>query len=384
VVVVAALVALLVGEIVDQVVNAATPAARRGMSTWVAAVTPIVADSNDLGSVLHVARGLEHLPSCSTTGCQRTTFDAYLAQLVSGSSDAVQQLDGIGLVAPSPRAVELLRQVLTERARASSELVGAISLLLGPSQGHLVDARVQGELLAVGSQLTGADAAYRRFLKSLPRHSGDPSLASSAWVTDPAAWTRAGVQGWASRLLGADGLQSSASIALLAVSTSPPVLRVEGLPTTTTSPATTTSTSTTTTTTTPPLGATTTTSTTTTTTTTVPPTTTTLQVPPPGSVSVLQPATGLSVEVVVANAGNVRAASVALRAVLTAKSGKAASAGTVSVVTQRVGPLAPGAARYLRLHPMAVHEGETYVLTVTATVSGWKQATEQVTIRVAA
>lgn len=385
IVLLALLLALLVSELVDQVVKAAKPAAQRGASTWVAAVVPIVGESGELSSLLHEVRRLEHLPACSAVGCQRRAFDADLGQLVSGTAGDLDQLASIGLVPPTSRSARLLERVLEERARAARELAGAVSLLLGSSRTHTTDARVQGELLSVGSRLTASDATYHQFVQSLPGHGRTPPLGPSTWVGDPAVWTRSGVQGWADRLLASQGLRSTAAIALLAVSTNPPVLRIEGLPvpttTTTTSTTTTTTTSTTTTTTVP--GKPTTTTSTTTATTTVPPTTTTLQIPPAGSVSVLQPTSRLSVEVVVANAGSMPASTVTIRAALTTRSGKPVPAGLTSAVSEQLGSLAPGAARYVSLRPIAVHDGETYVLTVSATVPGWKRAVERVVVQVA-
>ncbi|MCU1492948.1 MAG: hypothetical protein JWO62_712 [Acidimicrobiaceae bacterium] len=384
VVVISALVlALLVGEVVDQVVKASTPAARRSTSSWVAAVAPIVGESSGLSSTLREVRNLGGLPACTSGGCQRTVLDAMLGQLVTGSASDVVQLDDIGLIPPSQRSGSLLEGVLSGRAQASKTLAGAVALLLGPSRGHATLARAQGLLLSVGSELTAADADYRELVRSLA-HVAAPKLGQSVWVSSAKSWTRGGVQGWANRLVAATGLQSLASIAILAVSTNPPVLRIQGLPASTTTTATTTTTSSTTTTTTSTIpGKRTTTTTTTTTTSTVPPTTTTLQVPPPGSLSVLAPTSKLAVQVVVANAGNVGASPVTVVAALRARSGAAQAVGTSTSVTDRVRSLAPGVARYLSMPAMVVHKGETYTLTVSATVPGWRVAVERVVVHVA-
>jgi len=395
-VIVALVVALFVGEVIDQIVKASAPAARRSSDSWIAAVAPIIGESTSLASTLHDIRNVTGLPVCSSTGCQRRTFDAKLGELEKGTRDDLQALDAIGLVPPSQRAGSLMASVLRDRASASGNLAGAVALLLGPSHAHVTSARAQGLLIAVGDELLEADGDYDKFLKSLPKRRSVPQLASSVWVQDPGSWTRTGVQLWADRLEAATGLQSNSSISLIAISTSPPALRITNLPaapTTTTSPTTTTTSTTTTSTsttttlpgapTTSSTSSTTTSTTTTSTTTTVPVTTTTLQVPPAGSVSVLAPTTHIEIDVIVADAGNVTAAPVSVEASLVPRLSSSSLTSTPVRAHASIPVLTSGEARYLALGPMHIVEGATYVLTVTATVNGTTMASDRVILDIA-
>lgn len=388
-VVCALLVALVLGEVIDQVVKAAKPAARRGDATWVAAVAPIVGESNDLASVLREVRGLADLPRCAGAGCERRTFDAYLGQLVTGTRGGIAQLASVGLMAPSTRAEQLLDHVLLERAHASRDLVGALSLLLGTSRGPSVDALAQARLVKAGSELTASDAAYRALVQSLPRVRGAIRLAPSTWIRDARSWTPGGLQSWVARLLASPGLRATDEIALDAISTSPPVLRIQDIPatpTTSTRPTSTTTTSTTTTTLPRTPGATTTSTTSTTsttTTTTLPPPITTLQLPPAGAISVVQPTSRLTVQVVVADVGTTPAQRITLLAVLAPRPGRAKTVGASSSSVAHLGALAPGGARYVVLPAMSVRRGVSYTLTVEASVPGWTSAIDRVVIHVA-
>ncbi len=409
-VLVAAVVALLAGEVVDQVVKASTPAAVRGQRTWAAAVGPILVVSDGLAAQVASSRELSALPVCSTTGCQRLALDSDLAGLVAAASRQLDALAGLGLEAPSARDAALAATVLGARSTAAQELVQATSSLLaaGPSPAHRVLAAAQGLLLAAGRHLAAADAAEGSLVRGLRRQLRVRELGRTGHAGDPGSWSRSAAAAYAARLLGDRGLDAVARIAILAVSTEPAALRIEGLPpstgaTSSTSTTTTTSTSTTV----PPTGRSSATTAApgshngghraTTTTTSPPVTTTTLQVPPPGSVSLLPPATRLVVDVVVADTGNVTARGLTVRATLTplatrSASGarRATSAGrgapavpTRSSVADRVAVLQAGSARYLRIGALAVTRGERYVLDVTAAVPGWPASGDQVTLDIA-
>ncbi|HUY29790.1 MAG TPA: hypothetical protein VMV02_02195, partial [Acidimicrobiales bacterium] len=100
----ALLAALVLGEVVAQVVNDATPAASRGSRTWVAAVGPIVEDSTSLAHTLDAARALSGLPACAPVGCQRAAFDETVSTLVTGTAADTAELGAVGLTPPSPSA----------------------------------------------------------------------------------------------------------------------------------------------------------------------------------------------------------------------------------------------------------------------------------------
>ncbi len=428
---VAAVLALVVGEVADQVVKASTPAAARAQRTWAAAVGPVLVDSDGLASQVASTLRLSSLPACAPRGCQRLALESDLSELVTSASSQIDALRSLGLVPPSPREAALAAAVLGDRSTAARELEEATSSLLSaaPSPDHRVLARAQGLLLAAGRQLASADAAERSLARALRGrlHVREPGWSGQAG--DPAGWSRSAAAAYAARLLGDRGLAAVAGIALLAVSTEPAVLRIEGLPPATSPPPGTTSTAPATSTSTPTSTSTSTTlpsggltkrsgvSTTTrpgshggrgrpaTTTTSPPVTTTTLQVPPPGSVSLLPPATRLVVDVVVADTGNVEARDLTVRAAVTpvlakrapggrgspaagghhtSSAGKAPhAAGSRSSVTDRIAALQAGSARYLRIGPLAVTRGERCVLEVTAAVPGWPVARDRVTLDIA-
>lgn len=102
---------------------------------------------------------------------------------------------------------------------------------------------------------------------------------------------------------------------------------------------------------------------------------TTLQVPPPGSVSILQPTRHLSVSVVVADDGDLSVAGVTVRAELQPVAG-----GPSQAVEHRIGRLAPRAARYVVLRGLHPKKGTRYELVVTASAASSDPVTDRIAL----
>lgn len=395
------LVAIVAGEVTADVVNSGGPSAEVAAKSYAAAVVPIIEESTTLRLWLTDVR--QHAGKLGRLGVETA-----LGRLVSGTHNLELQLANLGIAPPSERAGRLLSDVLARRATAARLVMGGVALAIGPSR----DATGATAILAhAGAEMAGSDGDYARFVSALPPYARRPvSLPSSRWDSPP-EWTTAALAGFAASLSRSASLLIHRSLVIVAISLEPPALRIVGPPAA--AGSTTTSSTTTTSTTTLPGTATssslpgaTTTTTTSTTSTTTSSTTTTLQVPPAGSVSCLQPTTRVSVDVVVANAGNVGAGHVEVSATLTELSpppagaarhrkkkpgpthqppscqpGQAAASGSTSAggrttpgsaaalsagrtVRHEIASLAAGSSDYVAMPPMAVEGGRAYVLTV--------------------
>ena len=358
--------ALVIGEVTAQVVGSSRALARRSAHSFVAAVAPLVDESNALVPVL--ARVRTEAPSLT-----RTELDSLLAELTSGSAAVVSQFGALELAPPTPGSGRALAAALDARARASVQLAGALGLATSAG-GAAGQQTALLRLEAVADELGASDADYRRFRRSLPPHLGAGAPPASVWMTAPRAWRPASLSALVAQLASRPGLGGTRRVALVAVSLEPSPIAIRGLPSPPPPSSTTTSASTTTTTASggrptltapgaahgrkarrrrPP----------TTTSTTTTSTTTTLQLPPPGSVSVVPATRHLVVTAVVVSTGTLAARDVQLSATLT----PAGSApGAPATVTHALGTLAPGAARFVRLPAFAARPGTAYGLVVTA------------------
>ncbi len=383
--------AIVIAQVADDVVNSGRVAGRVEAQTYVSEVLPVVDESTSLASQMHLVRN-------GSSSLSRPSLESALGDLVEGSADDLTQLASLGVPAPSGRSGRLLAQTLQARERGSSELAGAVALAIGPSpDGHVISL-ASARMVKAGKDLMTADKDYRAFVISLPRSSGRRSLPASRWVQDPASWAPASATAWLDELSGSAELHVHADLVIVAVTVEPPVVRIDGLPTTTTTPPTTTTTSTSTTTSTTLPGTTSSSSTTSTsTTTTSTSTTTTMQLPPAGSTSVLPPTPRVLVVLVVANAGNAQITGIwaAASVVPQASTGRNGTIlGPTRSTAIRIGRLAPGASVVVTLRSLAVSPGRSYALfastgtgslpsgPVTASPNGLGE-TEQVDIRVA-
>ena len=378
-IVVALLLALVIGEVADQVASSSKAAARQGTRSWVAAISPIVAQSNALGKALAKLR-------TSATASGRQLLDAELAQVTLGAHQLQNRLSSIAIAPSSAAAARFLAEAIAGRARASVALAGAISLATSPGA---PSSAASGRLGLAAAELRAADRDYVRFAALLHREDRRAVLPKSRWALPSAAWTEAAMVDWAAQLSRARALSAQRALSLLAVSLEPRVLKIEGLPTTTLAPVSAVHKRLPTTTTTASSHSSTSTSssTSTTTTTTTTSTTTTLQIPPAGSVSLVQATRAVAVSVVVAATGNLTMHGVVVTVSLSsgspaapAGSGSAAAGGSVARAV--VGALAPGAARYVVVHGLRVHAGGAYRLVVRATSRDGRSAQATIALRV--
>lgn len=377
----AVVVAIVIGEVTADVVGSSGSASVMSDRTYAAAVVPIIDESTGLLSWLTDVR-------TRPAELGRVGIELALGRLVSGSRAVQQQLASLGIASPSSRAGHYLSAAFAERTAASQRITGGVAQAIGPGR----DARAAiASLLAAAEDLRRADTLYKQFRASLPGYvTHYVSLPSSIWY-DATQWSPSAVEAFAHQLESTTGLRVHRSLVIVAVTVQPPALRITGLPTTTTSTTTTSSTSTTTSTTTTSTTAvpgvttsstrpaTTTTSTSTTSTT----TTTTLQIPPPGSLSWYQPTDHLSVEVVIANTGNVEASHVQVVArliPLNARASRTPGAGSgrstktrprgssappkAAAAIRILGPLAGGSSVEITLPPLACRPGGRYELRI--------------------
>ena len=381
--------AIIIGEVAADVINSGSVAARVEAQTYVAEVIPVIDQSTTLASTMHLVRD-------ANASVARTNLEQAMGDLVEGTSANLNQLTTLGVPAPSGRSGDLLEATLAARARGSRDLVGAIALAIRSSSTQEDLIHAASGIVQAGKELVVADGDYRRFVLSLPRSSGRGRLPLSRWVLNPASWAESAARLFVTALSGSAGLRASEDLVIVALSVEPPVVRINGLPTTTTVPATTSSTTTSSTTTTTLPGATTlptTTSTSTTTTSTS--TTTTLQLPPAGSTSVLPPTTRVSVVLVIANVGNTGLSTIwaAASIVPVASTDRNGSGGQTHSIAVRVGRLGPGTSLVVTLPALAVSSGRSYTLyasigngslpTGPVTAPRGAGQTDQVSIRVA-
>ncbi|MGH9170088.1 MAG: hypothetical protein ACRD0Z_04365 [Acidimicrobiales bacterium] len=306
---VAVVVAVVVGEVAADVVNSGGPASALSNETYAAAVLPVIDESTALLPWLHdVRHDAVHLG--------RPGLESALGHLVAGTTDVQTQLSSLGISPPSAPVGRLLAAAFAARSAGAHEVTSGVTQAIGPEPDVTAAART---LAKAGTDLKQSDADYLAFVRRLPAYVRKAvKLPPSTWY-QAADWAPSSLASYAGGLGSAAALRFSRSLVILAIAIDPPALRYTNLPTTTTSTTSTTTTSTTTTTTTFPGETTSTTRpTTTTTTTSTTTTTTTMQVPPPGSVSWLQPTSKLTVEVVVANAGDLDARHERLQATLRA------------------------------------------------------------------
>jgi len=383
--------AIIVAEIAADVVDSGRTAGRVAAATYVTEVIPVVGESSILSSTMHLVRD-------RSGSLGRAGLESALGDLVEGTAANLAQLAGLGVPAPSARSARLLDAVLTARARGSRDLAGAIAIAIGPTSGPQSLARASSGVVDAGKEMIASDKDYRAFVLSLPRSSGRSRLPASRWVAHPFSWAAPAAASFVAQLSGSSRLEVHTSLVIVAMTVQPPVVRINGLPTTTTLPPTTTTTTTTTSTTTSttlPGTRTTTTTTSTTTTTPTSPTSTTMQLPPPGSTSVLPPTERVSVVLVVANAGNAPLSDIWAAASVIPEASSGRNGGSVTRSRSvRVGHLAPGASVVVSVPALAVSSGRSYTLfasvgtgtlptgAVTVPPKGPGQ-TDQVTIRVA-
>jgi hypothetical protein len=374
-VVLVAVVALILGEVIDDIVKSSPGVERRADATWVSAASAVIAQSNIEAGELHAIRSL----STSSSSFDRVTLEVALSELEREASGTQATYAQLGLAAPSPTIGSLMSAVLKDRSEGIKLLASGINLAIGSPPDT---SSAMGSLSSAAQHLESADSAYHE-LTRLVRHRGDdPAMPRSRWITPSANWPAAAVTAYASTLAHAKSLAAAPSLEIVALSIEPAPLRIVGIPasTTTTTPPSTTTTSTSTTTTAPGSTSTTTTSTsTTTTTTTLPAPTTTLQIPPSGAVAVIAATKEIRVIVVVKDVGNTWIDGARVSALVVSAANRSARA-RQSEASISVPKLAPGSSAYLTLRGLHVPHPATYELLVTAKLRSGAAVRRSVTI----
>lgn len=377
-------VALVVGEVANDVVDSSRPVDLMEQRSYVAAVVPVIDESTALVPWLEAVR-------TRPASLGRDGLEAALGRLVSGALDVRQQLTGLGIPPPTAPAGAALDEVVADRLRAARDLAAGVGLVLSGSPGAEADDR----LAEAGRAILASDVEYTHFASLLPRRvrRHTARLPHSSWAAS-LKWSSAALDHFALVLSLTPSLARRVGIEILALTVEPPVLRITPTTTTTTTTSSTTSTTsstTTTTTTTFPGAPSSTSTTTTTTTTTLPPTTTTttLQLPPADSTSWLAPTHHLTAVVVVANGGDVsvRDLRVEGRLVLLSRPKRASSKRrTARLLPETVhfviAKFPPGASEEVILPRFSVAVGGLYRLTVSVSGGAHSRRTASQSVRI--
>lgn len=367
-------VALVLGEVIDDMVRSTPSAIRRGDRTWVAAAAAVIVQSNLEANELRTIR------SRATTRAffDRITLEVALEELQYEATMTESTYARLNLAAPGPQIGSLMDDVLKDRTAGIEALSSGINAAIGrPPNVGIAGA----SLAAAGTHLEAADAAYISMTRLVRRRGHDAAMPRSQWIGQQSNWSTSATSSFAASLARAPGLAPHPAIAIVAVSIEPPPLRITGLPASTTTTTTTMPKTTTTTTTTTPGASTSTSSTTTstTTTTTTPAPTTTLQVPPSGSVSVVAATRKISVEVVVRDVGNTWLRSARLEALLVPTENRAARNRQAEALIA-IPTLKPGGSVFLNVRRLSVPRPSTYLLLVTAVLASGQGERRSVTI----
>lgn len=322
----------VVAELVHQVVNASSPSARRTVGTWIADVSPVVAETNTL------TQTFAYVASKGST-MTRPQLVLTMQSLVDSSSGEVSELRANTFAPPSPGEQQRLMRAMLLRASAFFDLNRA------------VDGAISGQSTAVvGSQfqdasgtMRSANVAFKSFYHLLPRGSDPSQLPPVSWTSPTTLWSSASLQNLATRLSQANQLRPHPHITIAAISLSP---LPEVVPTTTTSTTTTTTVAknrnpTTTSTISSSKKTVQHTTTTSTTTTTFPKVS---QIPTGSTPSVFAPTASIRPIVVIRNDGNVTETNVTIQAIMNGE----------IVNSAPLGSLAPGSSRFVELVSLAV------------------------------
>lgn len=326
-VIVAALVVVFVfAELVHQIVNASSPAARRTAGSWVANLAPTITDANLLSSTF------AYVESKGST-MSRPKLTLIMHGLRASSSTQLENVRTNTLGAPSLSAKELLVSALNLRARSFAGFDVAVHSVI--SGGTVTSAYASFELWS--SLMQNAQSRYRLFIRALPKGSAPTQLPGVDWFSSSGALAPAELLHFASSLSKAPQLRAHRALTITAISLNP---LPEVVPTTTT---------------------------TTTTTTTIPKkakssttkkapvvkrkrstTTTTLpelsQIPSGNTPSVFAPTSSLRPIIVVKNQGNITESDVVVEVLMNNE----------TVQSAPLAPLVPGASRYLELSSLRV------------------------------
>jgi hypothetical protein len=318
---VVAVIVILAVDAVSQIGKASVPLRRTDNRSFAVLTIPIVATSNQNGAVLRslMADG----PSLG-----RVTLFSELDSLAADSAQDDRSFAAITPPDPTGGVVTLCRSAMQGRQVATARLQGALEALLGGRNGlgGGNEAAAASGVVGVGVTLRAADAAWANCRRALLKQPGAARLAESTWIRDPSGWTSAAVSQLVTALLSSPSLAPVHRLSLLSVATTPTVI------------------------------------------------------PGQNGVSVVAPTSSFSVQVVVADVGNVDEPKVSL-VVSAAVDGPGRAPPAVKAETD----LVAGQSVVLSPPPLAVRPGLSYDLTVTATPAvGGGRATTSLSVQVSA
>jgi hypothetical protein len=301
--VVAAVLVVLVVGAISRIGPASGPARRTVDRSFAVLAAPIAEQSNASGAALRAV--VVNGPTMSRTG-----FFTTLNSLATAAAAQAAQFATLTPPVPTDDVAGLCGGALEERARAVGQVRGAFETLLGGvvGRGGGNEAKAAGTVVSAGVLLRSADDAWAGCRRTLRRGPGSAGLPVSVWVRDQTQWTSSSVGTLVASLVSSASLAVVHHLTLLTLSTDPAT------------------------------------------------------VPGPPGVGVLPPTGQLQVTVVVANQGNVEEKGVTV-VVSAVPQGSSRAPSRREVKTD----IAVGDSVALSPPPLAVRQGTSYVLTITAT-----------------
>jgi hypothetical protein len=177
---VAIVLALLVGGILDAG-RASAPYRREVNRSYVAQGSELALRSNSTGAQLRAL-----MASMTAVGRDRLSHE--LGILVATSAEVAQEAAAL---APPDPTVDGFAEVMAARARALSEIQGAVDGLLGLTRGGgatLGTSAAADRITAAGALLGQADRSYAQVRRQFLVAPGNARLPRSRWVGTPSGW----------------------------------------------------------------------------------------------------------------------------------------------------------------------------------------------------
>jgi hypothetical protein len=407
-VLVALIVALLIGEVTNDVLNSSTSYAKISDKSYMAAVSPIFADSNVTGQEIANWR------SVSLKNSAPAVLESEINNWAQNGQSDIAKLANIGISPPNSLAGNKLSVVLLLREQAILDMKKAFD---SGSASQVLSAQATDYFVAAGKEIRLSGTALKEAVKILQKaHVNYDRLPGNDWEAPLDKWDAQPVKNWLSTLSASvSSTQLSNSLVISDISTDPLPVNILGistttLPTTTVSNTTTSSTTTTTTsstTTTLVPGSVTTTTTTggklktakksggkknkkkadSATTTTLFAQTLTSQIPPGNSTSLLPPVSSLVVKIVVTNQSGEEIQKPVLDLTISGQSpGKTSRSLPTSLMSTKeikMAPIPASQSVYKTWKFHHLHLGGVYKLKVEISAPGFQSNSKQVMLKVA-
>jgi hypothetical protein len=310
----AVLLALLVGA-VSKIGSSSHSYERTVNNGYSALAAPYAAQSNSVGKQLNSFMD-------GASGLDRVTFFSQLDSFDSSATTIARQFGQIVPPYPSAGASPDCERAMNYRAQAVSGIRASLEGLLGGSTGTAAgagdEAAATTALESDGSRLVSADSSWASCRHKLRSSPGSARLASSVWVNDPSLWTSPALAAFASAVVSSSTLAASPGLGISSVVTVPS----------------------------PSAG--------------------------PAGTLVVEPTTGLQLNVVVQDLGNVSATGVSVTATTTPTAPVPGGSGSrPSHASQRATvDLDAGSSTALSVGGLSVFPGASYVLQVSASATG--------------